>query len=126
MGTKENKIIGFVLAILIIIILFVVFNNKSSKINPANSGQNQRETQSITLAEKAIRDTLKYPKTATFENVHANEISNSKNVWNVNGYVNSENDSGTKTRNIWEVQIDYRGSKEGIVSNITFNGEYLK
>jgi len=126
METKKNKIIGFILAILVIIIIFVIVINKNKTTTPDNSSQNQREVQSITSAEKIIKDTLKYPETATFSNVHASELSELKDVWNVNGYVNSENDSGTKLRNIWEVQLDYRDNKGGSVKSIIFNGEYLK
>lgn len=101
----------------------------SSGNNPAPKTQteinNERKTISIVFAEQKIEDILKAPSTAKFVDVKAYELSNEKDVWAVNGSVDSQNSFGAMIRNIWEVQLDYRDGKGGTVKSIFFDGKKM-
>lgn len=122
--TGRKIVLG--LAILSIFLLIITGSFNKTTTPNQQSNQDQREIQSIVFAKEVIKDTLKAPATATFENVHAYELSNLKDVWAVNGYVDSENSYGAKLRNIWEVQLDYRDGKGGTVKSVMLDGKYLK
>jgi len=125
--TKEKKIMGAILAILIFVAFSGMFSDKSSNTTPSTqSTQNQREIEALVFAKDVIKRTLKAPSTATFEDVHSYELSNLKDVWAVNGYVDSENSYGAKLRNVWEVQLDYRDGKGGTVKSVMLDGKQLQ
>ena len=85
-----------------------------------------RKTTSIVFAEKIIKDTLKSPATAKFTDVQAYELSNEKDVWAINGSVDSQNSFGAIIRNTWEVQLDYRDGKGGTVKSVMFDGKKVQ
>ena len=84
-----------------------------------------REIMSLVFAKDVIKKTLKSPSTAEFVDVKAYELSNLKDVWAVNGYVDSQNSFGAIIRSQWEVQLDYRDGKGGTVKSILFDGEKI-
>ena len=84
-----------------------------------------REIMSIVFAKDVIKKTLKAPSTAKFVDVQAYELSNLKDVWAVNGYVDSQNSFGAMIRSQWEVQLDYRDGKGGTVKSVLFDGEKI-
>ena len=88
--------------------------------------KNKRRIESIVFAESVIEKILKAPSTAKFVDVEAYELSNEKDVWAVNGYVDSQNSFGAMIRNQWEVQLDYRDGKGGTVKSILFDGEKIQ
>ena len=90
---------------------------------PAQDSTKDRKIMSIVFAEKVIKDMLKSPSTAQFSDVAAYELSNKKDVWAVNGYVDSQNSYGAMLRNQWEVQLDYRDGAGGTVLSILFDGK---
>lgn len=84
-----------------------------------------REIMSLVFAKETIKKVLKSPSTAEFVDVKAYELSNLKDVWAVNGYVDSQNGFGAMIRSQWEVQLDYRDGKGGTVKSILFDGEKI-
>ncbi len=99
--------------------------------NPSSSSNSQqttgdRKSVSIAFAESVIKQVLKSPSTAKFTDVQAYELSNEKDVWAVNGYVDSENSFGASLRSTWEVQLDYSGGKGGTVKSIMFDGKQVQ
>lgn len=123
--TSGRKVIlGFGILAVFLLIITGSFNTSDTQNN--TSPKDQREIESIVFAKEVIKGTLKAPSTATFEDVRAYELSNLKDVWVVNGYVDSENSYGAKLRNIWEVQLDYRDGKGGTVKSVMLDGKYLQ
>lgn len=100
--------------------------NENANVNTNTSTSSEKETISIVFAEKVIKDILKSPSTAKFVDVEAYELSNQKDVWAVNGYVDSQNSYGAMIRNQWEVQLDYRDGKGGTVISILFDGKKIQ
>ncbi len=88
--------------------------------------QKDREIASIVFAKETIKTLLKAPSTAKFEDVKAYELLNQKDIWAVNGYVDSQNSFGAMIRSLWEVQLDYTDGKGGTVKGITFDGKEIK
>lgn len=84
-----------------------------------------REIMSLVFAKETIKKVLKSPSTAEFVDVKAYELSNLKDVWAVNGYVDSQNSFGAMIRSQWEVQLDYREGKGGTVKSVLFDGEKI-
>ncbi len=68
---------------------------------------------------------MKAPSTAKFSNVKAYELSDQKDIWAVNGYVDSQNSFGAMIRSSWEVQLDYRDGKGGTVKSILLDGKKI-
>lgn len=101
----------------------------SSNSSPSSSSQqttSDRKYVSIAYAESVIEQILKSPSTANFTDVQAYELSNQKDVWAVNGYVDSENSFGASLRSIWEVDLDYSNGKGGTVKSIMFDGKKVQ
>lgn len=120
----RKVIIGFAI---LSVFLLVITESSNKPSTPSNqSTQNQREIEALVFAKDVIKRTLKAPSTATFEDVHAYELSNLKDVWAVNGYVDSQNSYGAKLRNVWEVQLDYRDGKGGTVKSVMLDGKQLQ
>lgn len=95
---------------------------------PDNSNvtsSSDRKAMSIVFAKHTVENLLKSPSTAKFSNVNAYELSNMKDVWAVNGYVDSQNSFGAMIRSIWEVQLDYRDGKGGTVKSVIFDGKQV-
>jgi hypothetical protein len=86
----------------------------------------ERDTTSIVFAEEVIKGILKAPSTAKFVDVEAYELSNEKDVWAINGYVDSQNSFGAMIRSQWEVQLDYSDGKGGTVKSILFDGKKMQ
>jgi len=126
-----------ILVTILILLFFIgIFNMNSSA--PSSSSTNtsvntsspeqttsDRKVISIVFAEDVIKKTLKTPSTAKFVDVQAYELSNLKDVWAVNGYVDSQNSYSAMIRNQWEVQLDYRDGKGGTVKSILFDGKKI-
>lgn len=141
----KNKIhfsLSKTLRIIIALILVAIAGSLSGTVSPNsisnsvidNSNPTTQTTQkpidnrritSIVFAEEVIKKTLKSPSTAKFVDVKAYELSNLKDVWAVNGYVDSQNSYGAMLRSMWEVQLDYRDGKGGTVKSIMFDGEKI-
>lgn len=131
--TSSKKILVTILATLFFI---GIFNMNSS--TPSSSSNNtsvntlspeqttsNRKVMSIVFAEDVIKKNLKAPSTTKFVDVQAYELSNLKDVWAVNGYLDSQNSFGAMIRNQWEVQLDYRDGKGGTVKSILLDGEKI-
>jgi hypothetical protein len=129
---KKHPILAGILFLLVIICFTSVFSGpsddqpKSAPVSSAPKAPEDRETISIVFAEKVIKDILKSPSTAKFVDVKAYELSNEKDVWAVNGYVDSQNSFGAMIRSVWEVQLDYRDGKGGTVKSVLFDGEKIQ
>ena len=130
---KHPTLVGIVF-VLFIIAFYSFFVGSGEDLNqndtvPTPKTQteisNERKTISIAFAEKTIKDILKAPSTAKFVDVKAYELSNEKDVWAINGSVDSQNSFGAMIRNIWEVQLDYRDGKGGTVKSIFFDGKKM-
>lgn len=98
-------------------------NNNTAKVPTQEELNYKRKIESTVFAKNVIEKLLKSPSTAKFVDVKAYELSNLKDVWAVNGYVDSQNSYGAMLRSIWEVQLDYRDGKGGTVKSILFDGE---
>lgn len=112
-----------------LIILFMVIGSlSSSPSTPAttSNGIENREINSIGFAESLIEGSLKAPSTAKFSGVKAYELSDQKDVWVVNGYVDSQNGFGAMIRSSWEVQLDYRDGKGGEIKSILLDGKKIQ
>jgi hypothetical protein len=122
--TARKKKTALILSIFIFIIFSGMFNNKNSSTAPTQEqAAYDRKIMSTVFAEENIENILKSPSTAKFVDVRAYELSNQKDVWAVNGYVDSQNSFGAMIRSQWEVQLDYRNGKGGIVKSILFDGK---
>lgn len=93
---------------------------------PSEKPISDRKVISIVFAKNVIEKILKSPSTAKFVDVKAYELSNEKDVWAVNGYVDSQNSFGAMIRSQWEVQLDYRDGKGGTVKSILFDGKKMQ
>ncbi|MEK7650358.1 MAG: hypothetical protein AAB364_00595 [Patescibacteria group bacterium] len=133
--TADSKIVATILAVSLfvgIVKISSMSSNTSSLTNTSPSAPSQeqinkkREIESIVYAKEVIKETLKAPSTAKFVDVRSYELSNQKDVWAVNGYVDSQNSFGAMIRNMWEVQLDYRNGKGGTVKSILFDGKQLQ
>lgn len=102
-----------------------VTDNSNTTTQTTQKPADDRKVISIVFAEDVIKKTLKAPSTAKFVDVKAYENSNIKDVWIINGYVDSQNSYGAMLRSIWEVQLDYRDGKGGTVKSIMFDGEKI-
>lgn len=112
-----------------LIVLFMVIGSLSpSPSTPAttSTGIENREINSMGFAEYVIKDLLKSPSTAEFSKTKAYELSDQKDVWVVNGYVDSQNGFGAMIRNSWEVQLDYRDGKGGVIKSILLDGKKIQ
>lgn len=98
----------------------------SSPVATQEQATSNRKLESIVFAESIIEKILKAPSTAKFVDVEAYELSNQKDVWAVNGYVDSQNSFGAMIRNQWEVQLDYRDGKGGAVISVLFDGKKIQ
>jgi|GEM_PF-1294966 len=132
---------GKKMLVVIVVLLFLIgiFNISSSTPSTSTTStstpvvntpspeqaRKDREIMSIVFAKETIKKILKSPSTAEFVDVKAYELSNLKDVWAVNGYVDSQNSFGAMIRNQWEVQLDYRDGKGGTVKSILFDGEKI-
>lgn len=128
MGSFKKFVAGTFALIVLIAVISAVSNSNTSTTTPATNStptQSDRETTSIVFAEKVIKDTLKAPSTAKFVDVKAYELTNEKDVWAINGFVDSQNSFGAVIRSQWEVQLDYRDGKGGTVKSILFDGKTL-
>lgn len=127
--TVANKIVAgfFIFIILSIVINSVSSGGSSSSTSTStpNPVVSDRNTISTVYAKEVIKGILKSPSTAQFTDVSAYELSNPKDVWAVNGYVDSQNSFGAMIRNQWEVQLDYRDGKGGTVKSILFDGKKM-
>lgn len=121
--TKGKKITAIILAVFIFSAFSGIFSDKNTSTKNESAQINEKETQSIVFAENKIENILKSPSTAKFVEVKAYELSNMKDVWAVNGYVDSQNSFGATIRNQWEVQLDYRDGKGGTVKSILLDGK---
>jgi len=121
-----------VLIVGLIVLFIVTLGSIGSSTDLTQSTQttqnsvSDRKFSSMAFAESIIKDTLKSPSTAEFTNVQAYELSNLKDVWAVNGYVDSQNSYGAMLRSTWEVQLDYRDGKGGTVKSILFDGKKIQ
>jgi hypothetical protein len=134
---KEKKVfyktwygITLIIICFIIVVSSLGSNKEKATVSTTPDSETQtinseRKTISIVFAEKTIKDILKAPSTAKFVDVEAYELSNEKDVWAINGYVDSQNSYGAMIRNQWEVQLDYRDGKGGTVKSILFDGEKM-
>lgn len=131
--TSGKKIL---VTILIALFFIGIFNMNSSTPSSSSTStsvstpspeqaKKDREIMSIVFAKSVIEKTLKAPSTAKFVDVQAYELSNLKDVWAVNGYVDSQNSFGAMIRSQWEVQLDYRDGKGGTVKSVLFDGEKI-
>jgi hypothetical protein len=112
-----------------LIILFMVIGSLSpSSPTPAttSTGIENREINSMGFAEYVIKDLLKSPSTAEFSKTKAYELSDQKDVWVVNGYVDSQNGFGAMIRSSWEVQLDYRDGKGGEIKSVILDGKKIQ
>jgi len=121
---KWRLVVG--LGIIVFIAFFIAIlgslgGSKGEKTQPID-----RKTISIAFAEEIIKGILKAPSTAKFVDVEAYELSNEKDVWAVNGYVDSQNSFGAMMQSQWEVQLDYRDGKGGTVKSILFDGKKMQ
>lgn len=125
--TVGNKMIAVILLPLIFYgIIFATSNQPSSVGNTITNTSEDREILSIVFAKSVIEGILKAPSTAKFVDVNAYELSNLKDVWAINGYVDSQNSFGAMIRNQWEVQLDYRDGKGGTVKSVLFDGKKIQ
>lgn len=122
--TKGRKILaGFA----VFAVILVMISDSGGNKNPSQETQVQsRESISIVFAESKIKDILKAPSTAKFANVRAYELTDQKDIWEVNGYVDSQNGFGAMIRSQWEVQLDYTNGKGGTVKSIMFDGKKVQ
>lgn len=132
-SSRKRSLIVFGSATVIFFILFGATSNEKGKVITSTSTVtssekpiSDRKVISTVYAEKVIKDTLKAPSTAKFVDVQAYELSNEKDVWAVNGYVDSQNSFGAMIRNQWEVQLDYRDGKGGTIKSILFDGKKIQ
>ena len=132
---------GKKMLVVIVILLFVIGIFNMNSVTPSTStsstptpvvstpspeqARKDREIMSLVFAKETIKKVLKSPSTAEFVDVKAYELSNLKDVWAVNGYVDSQNSFGAMIRSQWEVQLDYRDGKGGTVKSILFDGEKI-
>ncbi len=132
--TSDKKIVLTVLVLLFSIGVLKIGSSTPSTSSPTNTTEStpspeqvarERKTISIVFAEDVIKKILKAPSTAKFVDVEAYELSTEKDVWAVNGYVDSQNSFGAMIRNQWEVQLDYREGKGGTVKSILFDGQKM-
>ena len=117
---KKHPILTVVIVLFFIGIIVSMFDGDSSSPSTSSStdtpvstpspeqAKKDREIMSLVFAKDVIKKTLKSPSTAEFVDVKAYELSNLKDVWAVNGYVDSQNSFGAIIRSQWEVQLDYR------------------
>lgn len=105
--------------------IFIAYIMITSVIGGPNTQTNDRKINSQVFAKEAIRKILKSPSTAKFSDVQAYELSDEKDVWAINGYVDSQNSFGAMMRNVWEVQIDYRNGKGGTIESVMFDGKKI-
>ena len=130
--TADKKIGATILVALVFVAIVQtnLFTSDSSTNTSSVSSQEQevkdRKTISIVFAEQVIEGILKAPSTAKFVDVRAYELSNLKDVWAVNGYVDSQNSFGAMIRSQWEVQLDYRDGKGGTVKSVLFDGKKMQ
>ena len=125
--TTGRKILaGFIVCIFIGVIFSGGLGSKNSSVSSQEQAISERKTISIVFAKSVIEDILKAPSTAKFVDVNAYELSNLKDVWAVNGYVDSQNSFGAMIRSQWEVQLDYRDGKGGTVKSVLFDGKKMQ
>ena len=129
--TKNKKAVAGLIILGIFTWVIILSNLGSTSSNSVSTPAPQpsvsdRKYQSIAFAEHVIEGILKSPSTAKFVDVQAYELSNLKDVWAINGYVDSQNSYGAMLRNQWEVQLDYRDGKGGIVKSILFDGKKVQ
>jgi len=124
-----------ILTVIIFVFFVIVFmnmlggssnENTSTPETIAQKAEKDREINSIVFAESVIKKILKAPSTAKFVDVEAYELSNEKDVWAVNGSVDSQNSFGAMIRNQWEVQLDYRDGKGGTIKSVLFDGKKIQ
>lgn len=101
------------------------FSSSSSPSTPATNPAASREIDSMVFGEYVIKELLKSPSTAEFTKTKAYELTDQKDVWVVNGYVDSQNGFGAMIRSSWEVQLDYRDGKAGEIKSVTLDGKKL-
>ncbi len=128
---KHPIITGFIILIIIgfVIDIFTWSYDSQSNTTPQTQEQTSQESRkimSIAFAKSIIEDTLKSPSTAKYSSVEAYELSNEKDVWAVNGYVDSQNGFGAMLRSQWEIQLDYRDGKGGAVKSFIFDGKKIQ
>ena len=124
-------LVGFIIIIAIVLVVSSSPDNKntssvSNSTTKTETPTEDRKIISIVFAKKTIEDILKSPSTAKFVDVQAYELSSEKDVWAVNGYVDSQNSYGAMIRNQWEVQLDYRDGKGGTIKSILFDGKKMQ
>ena len=115
---------SFVFFVIFVLIITSFSGSNGEKTQP--SGYSRDTFTMIPFAEYVIEGILKAPSTADFVGVKAYELSNEKDVWAVNGYVDSQNSFGAMIRSQWEVQLDFRDGKGGAVKSILFDGKKIQ
>lgn len=114
-----------------LVVLFMIIGSSSSPSTSTTTTNNtntpeSRRMNSIGFAEYTIKELLKSPSTAEFSGTKAYELSDQKDVWAVNGYVDSQNGFGAMIRSSWEVQLDYRDGKGGEIKSIILDGKKIQ
>lgn len=127
---KKHPILTGVIIVFIVMMIGSMFggdssSNTSTNVPSPEQAIKDREITSIVFTKEVIKKILKAPSTAKFVDVKAYELSNEKDVWAVNGSVDSQNSFGAMIRNQWEVQLDYRDGKGGTVKSVLFDGEKM-
>jgi hypothetical protein len=132
--SKNGRVIASFVLLMIAGIVFTSTHSPTQSSSSSNTSGNapspertttDRRITSIVFAEDVIKNILKSPSIAKFVDVQAYELSNEKDVWAVNGYVDSQNSFGALIRTQWEVQLDYRDGKGGTVKSILFDGKRI-
>ncbi len=127
--TTSKKVIAVCLGIFLFMAFSGIFSSSSPSTTSESQGQTStvsRKITSIAFAKSVIEGVLKSPSTAKFSSVEAYELSNEKDVWSVNGYVDSQNGFGAMLRNVWEVKLDYRDGKGGEIMSVMFDGKKVQ
>ncbi len=123
---ERHPISSVILGLLVVGMIVNAIMPSSSVPNSNEQVTKNREIISTVFAKEVIKGILKSPSTAKFVDVMAYELSNEKDVWAVNGYVDSQNSFGAMIRSQWEVQLDYRDGKDGTVISILFDGKKMQ
>lgn len=123
--TPVRKFMAGGLGLIILLICIGSFSSSSSPSTPATNPAASREIDSMVFGEYVIKESLKSPSTAEFTKTKAYELTDQKDVWVVNGYVDSQNGFGAMIRSSWEVQLDYRDGKAGEIKSVILDGKKL-
>lgn len=116
-GMRNVVVVIGVLVLAAIIMSAIAKHGGSNSASPAQT----RRYEACNIAEQFVRESLKSPGSAKFQPCSDRTVSDGPVLWNVSGYVDSQNGFGALLRSNYRVTVSYQGGTQWHLESIDVN-----